>query len=143
MTYKAVNFTPNEIIGGNKIRQISDNSDWLRDNTPRAMYSLPGGLMRAQGIKIASGRAIISKRNRDSAVVEVRFGNFFTTRCEPNITTGIISQGQTRIFCNISGIGRLVPDHRGFQVGVNVDATKKKKDKISKSIYVAWSAMGY
>lgn len=143
MAYKALNWTPNEMLGDAKMDQIIANADWLYLNTPRAVYTLPTGLRRVEGTKIASGRALITKRNKDSASVEIRFGNFFSTRCEPNITTGIVSRGQTRIFCTINGIGRLVPDHRGFQIQVNVAAEKKKYDKIATAMYVGWQAMGY
>lgn len=122
---------------------MADNTEWLYKNSPRSIYTLPGGLRRVEGIKIASGRAIITKRKSDAAVVEVRFGNYFSTYCEPNITTGIVSATQPRIFCTIQGVGRLIPDHRGFQVAVNVAANNKKKDKITRTMYVGWQAMGY
>lgn len=143
MTFKAINWTPTEMIGERKMDAMTDNAEWLFKNTPRAVYTLPGGLRRAEGIKLASGRVIITKRNTDKATVEVRFGNYFSTRCEPNITTGVVSGGQTQIFCIVHGIGRLIPDARGFQVGVNIAAQNEKKDKILESFYVSWNAMGY
>ena len=143
MTFRAINWTPTEQIGERKMDQMTDNAEWLYRNTPRAIYTLPGGLRRAEGVKLASGRVIITKRNSDTAAVEVRFGNFFSSRCEPNITTGIVSPGQTRVFCIINGIGRLIPDSRGFQVGINIAANNNKADKILKSMYVSWQAMGY
>ncbi len=143
MTFKALSWTPNELIGERKTKQINENAEYLYLNTPRAVYTLPGGLRKPDGIKIASGKALITKRDRDTASVEVRFGNFFSSRCQPNITTGIIAVGQPRIFCIINGIGTLLPDSRGFQVTVNIDAGQKKNDKIARSFYVAWNAMGY
>lgn len=143
MSFKAINWTPSEQIGERKMDTMTDNAEWLYNNTPRSIYTLPGGLRRVEGVKIASGRVIITKRNRDTASVEVRFGNYFSSRCEPNITTGIVSAGQTKIFCVTNGIGRLLPDARGFQVGVNIAADNKKNDKIARSFYVAWQAMGY
>lgn len=144
MAFKAVNWTPNEMIGDAKADQISANAQYLFENTPRAVYTLPGGLRRVEGVKIASGRVIIGRRRKsDSATATVRFGNYFSTRCEPIITNGIVSEHQTRIFCTISGIGRLQPDARGFRVGVNIAADRKKNDRIARSFYVTWSAMGY
>lgn len=144
MSFKAINWTPNEVVGERKFDQMTDNAEWLFNNTPRAIYTLPGGISRAQGIKIASGRVIISKRMKsDSATATVRFGNFFSTRCDPIITTGIVAEHQVRIFCVINGIGKLHPDHRGFNVEVNIAAEKKKNDKISRSFSVTWQAMGY
>lgn len=148
MSFKAVNWTPNEEVAGPKMNQLGDNAEWLYQNTPRALYTLSGGIKRAQGIKIAAGRVMIPQNNKsDSASRTVRFGNFFSTRCQPIITTGIVS-GKTRTFCVISGIGdnSLQPDHRGFQVGVNIVTEGKnanKKDHISSSFYISWQAMGY
>lgn len=144
MSFKAINWTPNELLAETKTDQLADNAEWLYNNTPRAIYTLPGGLRRVQGVKIASGRVLIGKRLKsDSASATVRFGNFFTARCEPIITTGIVAEHQTKIFATINGIGRLVPDNRGFQVGVNIAAEAKKNDKIARSFYIAWQAMGY
>ena len=142
MSFKATNWTPNEMIGEAKMDQMTQSADWLYNNTPRAVYTLPGGLRRAQGVKIASGRVLIRKSKKDSATATVRFGNFFSTRCEPIITTGIVSN-RVKTFCVINGLGnKLQPDHRGFNVGVNIAADAKKNDKI-RSFYVTWQAMGY
>lgn len=143
MSFKAVNWTPNEMLGERKTDQLADNADWLYRNTPRAIYTLPSGLRRVEGVKIAAGRVIIGKKDGDTANATVRFGNFFTVRCEPIITTGIVSEAQTRIFCTISGIGRLQPDSTGFNAGVNIAANQKENDKITQSFYITWQAMGY
>jgi hypothetical protein len=143
MSFKAVNWTPNEMIGERKTDQMAENVDWLYRNTPRAIYTLPGGLVRNEGVKIAAGRVIIGKKNKDTSSATVRFGNFFAARCEPIVTTGIVSDDQPRIFATISGIGQLQPDNRGFTVGVNIAAEKKANDQINRSFYVTWQAMGY
>jgi hypothetical protein len=143
MTYKAVNWTPGESIGERKSDQMAENVDYIYRNTPRTIYTLPSGLTRSEGIKIAAGRVIIAKKPKDSADATVRFGNFFSNLCQPLITTGIVSKNQTKIFATISGIGQLQPDNRGFNVAVNIAADKKKKDKILESFYVTWQAVGY
>lgn len=143
MSFKAVNWTPNELLAEAKTDQMGANADYLFTNTPRALYTV-GGLRRAQGIKIASGRVLIAQRLKaDSATATVRFGNFFTANCDPIITTGVVSEGQAKIFCVINGIGQLQPDQTGFQVAVNIAAETKKSDKIAHSFYVSWQAMGY
>jgi hypothetical protein len=143
--FRAVNWTPNEIIDDPKMDVIVANADYLYVNTPRAIYTLPGGISRDEGVKIASGRVMIPKNMKsDTATVEVRFGNFFSSRCEPIITTGVITKGQVRTFCVINGLGgKLQPDSRGFNVSVNIGAEAKKNDKILRSFYVAWQAIGY
>lgn len=141
--YKAVNWSPTELLGQSKTEQLGDNAEWLFNNTPRAIYTLPGGLRRAEGIKLAAGRVLITKRKSDSATVTVRFADFFSSGCQPIVTTGIIAEGQTRIFCTVNGIGILQPDNRGFQASVNVAAETKKNDSIARSLYISWQAMGY
>jgi hypothetical protein len=143
MSFKAVNWTPNEMIGEAKTDQMAENADWLYRNTPRAIYTLPGGLVRTEGVKIAAGRVIIAKKNTDDSNATVRFGNFFAVNCEPIVTTGIVTDDQVRTFATISGIGQLQPDNRGFNVGVNIAAEAKENDKILRSFYVSWQAMGY
>lgn len=144
MTFTAVNWTPNELAGETKFDTLSANADWLYLNTPRAIYTLPGGIRRVEGIKIAAGRAIIFKdTTTDQATVEVRFGNFFSTRCEPIITTGIACEGQPRIFAVYNGIGQMFPDHRGFQTTINIAAGQEENDNIARTFAVTWQAMGY
>lgn len=142
--FRAVNWTPNERLGESKTDQMNDNAEYLYQRTPRAVYTLPGGLHRAEGIKICSGRVVIAKRPKtDAATVRVSFGNFFSSRCEPIVTTGVVSEKQTRIFCVVNGLGKLQPDTRGFNVEVNIARTNKRKGKLAHSFYVAWQAMGY
>jgi len=143
--YRAVNWSPNEVIGEDKMDQMSANMNWLRDNTPRAVYTLPSGLRRVEGVRIASGRVMIAARKSDDGSATVQFNNFFSARCQPNITTGIVAAGiPNRVFCFINGIGDvLAPDERGFQVWVNIASESKKTDRINKSFYVHWQAMGY
>lgn len=143
MSFKAINWTPSEMVGEAKMDAMTDNAEWLYRNTPRAIYTTSGGLRRVEGTRIVAGRVLVAKRAADSATVQVRFGNFFSTRCDPIVTTGVVSDAQTQIFCVISGIGQLLPDSRGFNVGVNVAAEVEKNDKISESFYVTWHAMGY
>lgn len=143
MRFKAVNWSRNEMIGEAKMDTITENAEWLFKNTPRAIYTLPSGLRRQEGVRIAAGRALITRRKSDTARVFVRFGNFFSARTEPLITTGIIAEHQPRIFCVVSGIGQLHPDHQGFQVRVNVAAEQAINDSIARSFFVAWQAVGY
>lgn len=141
--FRALNWTPNEMVSDSKVDQMTANADDLFRSTPRAVYKV-AGLTRSEGVRMASGRVIIGRRkNADSASATVRFGNYFTPTCEPIITNGIVSEHQTNIFATISGIGRLQPDAQGFQVSVNVAADKKVQDKIARSFYVTWAAMGY
>ncbi len=140
--FKAVNWAPNELVGEVKMDTLAGNATWLYNNTPRAIYTLPSGLRRVEGVKIAAGRVLITPKKTDSATAQVRFDGFFSPESEPIITTGVVSTFQYKIHCIINGIGKLQPDHRGFYVGVNVAADVKKYDKISSSFYVTWQALG-
>ena len=144
MTFKAVNWSPNELLAEAKTDQMADNATWLYNNTPRAIYTLPGGIRRVEGVRLAAGRAVITRRKADYAGVSIYFGNFFSMRCEPIITTGVVSIGQTKVFCTINGLGnRVQPDHTGFNAWVQVAAATKKDDKIARTKYVTWEGRSY
>jgi hypothetical protein len=138
----AVSWSPNEVIGDDKMNTIANNTQWLYEYTPRVLYT-DGPLSRAEGIKIASGKVRFNKRKSDTASERVDFGNFFSTRCQPNIATGNYSNNQRKIFTAISGIGQELPDHRGFNIGVEIAATSDKNDQIVDRFWVSWIAMGY
>ena len=140
-TFKVINWSPNEVISKDKMDSINQNTVWLRDNSPRAYYSTPD-VSREQGLRIASGRKPIPAGKNDSDTVTVHFKNLFASKCQPIITTGIVSNNQRKIFCVISGLGQLHPDNRGFDIHVNVSAGKEKNDKI-KGFHVTWQALGY
>lgn len=142
--FKATNWSPNELIGEDKMDQMSANMNWLRDNTPRGLYTLPGGSKRVEGLRIASGKAIVASRKAAVADIEVRFSSFFSSGCQPSITTGIVSNATRRIFLVYRGIGQVQPDNRGFELRLTADnGTAKKEASINHTVWVAWQAMGY
>lgn len=139
--YRAIAWMPNEVISDDKVNQMASNVQWLYEYTPRALFT-DSGLTREEGVKIASGKVRFNKRKSDSASEEVRFNSFFSTYCQPNITTGLISSGQRKIWLAVEGLGDELPDHRGFRIGVTMEYGKKK-DKIANRFWVHWQAMGY
>lgn len=143
--FRIVNWSPNELLGQDKLDQMNANMQWLYDNSMRGYYTLPGGTRRVEGLRIAAGRVLITARKTDDASANVNFNNLFTSGCQPIVTTGIVANfGQPRIFCVINGLGTdIQPDNRGFQVYVNIAADLKKNDTIKKSFYVNWQALGY
>lgn len=141
--FRAVSWAPSELIGEDKMDQLAYNVNYLRDHKVGGLYTLPGGARREEGVRIAAGRVRIGRSKDDSSSAGVRFGRFFSTGCEPIITTGIVAEGQRKIFCILNGYGRLQPDHRGFQVHVNVMADAKRNDKIASAFYISWQALGY
>jgi hypothetical protein len=141
--FKIIQWSPSEIISDSRMDNINSNLSWLYENTPLGIYTLPGGARKTTGIRIACGRVTIPPTKSDNASASVRFGNFFSSGCQPIITTGIVSDFQRRLFAAINGFGDLNPDHTGFQVYVNVAAGKEENDYISSRFYVTWQAMGY
>lgn len=141
--FKIIQWSPSEIISDSRMDNINSNLSWLYDNTPRGLYTLPGGARKTTNIKIAAGRVAIPPTKSDNASASVRFGNFFSSGSQPIITTGIVSDFQRKIFCAINGFGELQPDHTGFQVFVNVAASKESNDYISSRFYITWQALGY
>jgi hypothetical protein len=140
--YRAVSFKPYELLTDDALNQNASNIQWLFENTPRVLYTT-NRLKRAEGVRIACGRAAFEKKNNDQASQAVHFNNFFSQGCQPIITTGIVSTGQRKIFCTMSGLGQLHPTNQGFRLQVEVAATVQKYDKIAKQFWVTWMAMGY
>ena len=141
--FKIIQWSPSDIITDDRLHNINSNLTWLHDKTPRGMYTLPGGARKDTNIKIAAGRVAIPATKSQNASASVRFGNFFSTGCQPIVTTGIVSDFQRKLFCAINGFGQLQPDHTGFQVFVNVAATLDKNDYIASTFYITWQALGY
>jgi hypothetical protein len=140
-TFKPVNWNPNEIVSEEKMDQIANNVQWVKENKPDALYTLPQGTKRYSGVKVCGGRAIIPPNAKsDTANVRVRFSNFFTSRCQPLITTGVVSN-HIRTFCIVNGINGLIPDDTGFEI--QVMKFSQKQENINKTFYVNWIALGY
>jgi hypothetical protein len=125
-----------------KMNQDAYNVQWLYENTPRVLFTSPQ-VNRPVGIKLVSGRLRFEKKNADTAEANVMFGGYFSTNCQPNITTGIISDGQRKIHVVLSGLSQLHPNENGFRVKIEIAAEVKKNDKIARPFWIHWQAMGY
>lgn len=142
-TFKATNWSQSELITQQKANVSNNNIDWLFRNTPRAMYTMPGNTRRAEGLKITSGKIIIAAPNDASAMGEVAFGSFFSTGCEPHVTTGVLASFPA-IACAVGGIGQGFPDHRGIRVKIQIaDWYKTVRPTFGETVYVSFIAMGY
>lgn len=140
--FRAVSWAPSDLITEDKMDQMAANMNWLRDNTPRGHYRAHGVNKKDQ-IKIAAGLALITARKQRHAARRVSFGNFFTPRSRPIVTTGVISSKNRQVHVTIDGIGQLHPDHTGFDVHVMVEGTNKKNNRILRNMYISWQALGY
>lgn len=142
--FSAVSWTASEVLTLDKMQQFADNVQWLRDNTPTAMYTLPSGVKRSTGVKLVAGRALVTARAEDNAMVAVNFGNTFSVGCLPIVTIGIVNDFATKMYNRVSGPGDLLsPTHTGFQIYVMVANDQAKNDKIKKNMYVHYQAVGY
>lgn len=141
--FRAVNFQPNQLLTEDLLDQLASNQNYLFEMRASATWT-GGSLRRAEGVRLISGRSLIAATKRNYQGVTVGFGNYFSAGCTPNITATPVSTSQRRYFITINGIGTLYPDNRGFQIYAFLDAqTPKKQNKIAKSFYVSWIAMGY
>lgn len=141
--FVAVNWTANQIIDEESLDQINQNTVYLRDQSIDGKYQHMNNGTVDIGIKMLCGRKQITPRRSDTALVRVGFGKMFTADSAPVVTTSLTSAGAVKFFTVINGIGRLHPNHQGFECKVNVYASKKKNDKFARSIWVNWIAMGY
>lgn len=141
--FVAVSWSPGEMIDEDSMDQMNNNITYLRNQSVDGRYMFLNNGVVDTGIKLLCGRKIITPRGSDTATVRVGFAKMFTPNITPVITTSIVSPSQPRITHIINGIGRLQPNHQGFECTVNVIADVKKNDKIARALYVNWIAMGY
>ena len=141
--FVAVTWSPQQLIDEDTLDQINNNLIYLRNQSVNGAYMNLNNGVTDVGIKLLCGRKMIAPRAGDTAVVTVSFAKLFTPGTVPVITTSITSaDGKVKIFSVINGIGQDQPSHQGFQCKVNLAVDNKKKDKITKPLYVNWIAMG-
>lgn len=141
-SFRPVSFSEDDLLGEDKMSRLATNQRWLFERMPRTLYRA-FGVRQSSNVKIASGIVAIAGRKKSTAVETVRFGDFFSNRCNPIVTTGIVSGHHRRIHVTLDGLGTLHPDHRGFNVHISMDNANKKKNTISRRFYVTWTATGY
>lgn len=143
-SFSAVSWSPSEIITDEKMQQFSDNVQWVYDNTPRALYTLPNGLIKPTGVRFIGGMTGFGRDpSNDRAQIYVGFGSAFSVGCVPIITIGINNTFQTKVAHRFSGGAQLLPDHTGFGLYVQVMATQASQDFIEQAFFVHWIAMGW
>lgn len=141
--FVAVSWSGNQIIDEDSLDQLNSNTVYLRNQSVNGKYQhLNNGVVDV-GIKMLCGRKQITPRKSDTALVRVGFAKMFTPNSTPVVTTSLTSPGAVKFFTVINGIGRLHPNHQGFECKVNVYADKRKNDRFAKSVFVNWIAMGY
>lgn len=140
--FVAVSWSPNQLIDEDSLDQMNNNIVYLRDQGVDGLYQHGGGGGTTTGIKILCGRLAVPARRSDNAHLSVHFRNFFTANSAPVITTSINSPTQNPVFLVIAGLGKAIPDHRGFRAHIQVEYPSKQADRI-RHMWVHWIAMGY
>ncbi len=142
--FRSVKLASGDVITISDMRQHEDNLQWLKDNTPRGMYLGAAGTDRKSNLLLVSGRVYIPRSKKESTVSrKVRFGDRFAPGCNPNVTTGVISDGTTSIYVVVNGRdNKALPDSSGFDLVASVADTGGAW-KINKGFYINWQATGY
>ncbi len=135
--YKSVSWSDNEPIFTSKLNQMTNNDQWLFENTPRMLYSA-FDQRRAEGVKIASGLLACNPDPNGIQQHVVYFGSFFSESCTPVVVTGLMHQGEVRITFGVKGIGQTYVDHRGFEI---LGGTIQRP--FVKAFWIPWIAVGY
>ena len=144
--FTAVNWTPMEVLGADKMKTIDNNTKWLAKNSLRGVHQngTDSKVQTSTGLRLLSGACHISpNKDSDTGTARVEFNGYFSSGCLPNIVTGV-SSGQSAIQASIKGIGKDVPDSVGFECRVNVTRESSSNSDYLKGVTrVHWFAMGY
>lgn len=138
--YKPITWGPLEPIFKDKLNQMTNNDQWLFENTPRMFYNW--NVKKTSGVKLAAGVARIGASKSHVGQTTIYFGNYFSPGCRPIITTGLLTPKATRYHIAFRGIGSLFPDHRGFTV-IAAANLAVQVNRIESTIYIPWHAVGY
>lgn len=142
--FNVISWSPNEPVTDYKLDAMVENDNWLRDNMVIGQLR-NSGPDKNSGIKIAAGLVAITANKTRQQTKAVRFNNFFTSGCKPNVTTGVYSaaNGHKMVWVTIDGEGAgVVPTNIGFNITAYIETLTKTK-KITKNFYVSWQAVGY
>lgn len=108
-----------------------------RGTRPASDHSAP------TSTKMASGLALISASRSRVKGVTVSFNSYFSARCLPIVTTGVVSNSQRMLYVTTQGFGTsLRPTAAGFHAYAFAETLTKTKS-ITRSFYISWHALGY
>lgn len=139
--YAPVQWTPGPItLPG--LQQMANNEQWLFENMP-AMYYTGPQIKRTGGLKIAAGRLPFPSTKQGYIDMNVYFGNFFTSGCNPVVTTTVHSYYRGRKFASVMGLGGATNiDSRGFMAVICAVEPVGQDNSIHGGI-LNWMAVGY
>lgn len=141
--FKPISWAPNEPITDDKLNTMATNDTYLRNVMVRGHY-IAQGVNRNEGIKIMGGMVAFAPTKQLHTQKNIGFANFFSTGCQPIVTTGLISTLSKMVFVSVDGPGQnLMPSSTGAQISVMPFAYQPGNRKINKTLYVAWHALGW
>lgn len=140
--YTPVTFAPGDPLTIEKMNALANNMQLLYEKTPKTLYKAYG-ITKDKGIRVYSTVLTIPPIKAVQGWGTVYFGNFFSVGCKPVITLGVNAWPQHRYHTNFSGINQVLPDHRGVQVRIQADELNVKNNKVSKTVYVNVTAIGW
>jgi hypothetical protein len=141
--YKATSWSGDEPIYKDKLNQMTNNDQWLYENTPRMSFNTYG-IKRTNGIKIMAAICVVPTNKSANSTATFEFGTFFSSGCKPVIVTGTQpTSGRGRLHCMIRGISSNYPDHRGFKATVSADEIGGTNNVIDAKVYVHFVAIGW
>lgn len=144
--FKYQNFVTDAPLTTDDLDQVQTNLQYLFDNTPRGrLYKEGSGKSESEFLMVVCGREWIEKsKTEDTVVRKIKIGGGFSSKCRPNITTGVGSGGKYQVFCQVNGPGgTLLPDSNSFEIKVYVRPVKNEEWKIPKGFWVTWQAWGW
>lgn len=143
LPYKPTSWTDNEVLSTDKLNQMTNNDQWIYENTPRTKYV--GNGTKTSGVKILATRALVTPRNSIAGTTDLYFGAFFSTGCQPIITCTVTPTGwQRRFFVSVHSLtGTTVPDHTGCRIHVSSGEITPAHQKILANVYIQVQAIGW
>jgi hypothetical protein len=140
--YKAVSWG-NEPVAQDKLNTMTNNDQWLYENTPRISYSTYG-IKRTSGIKILAGIVVVPKSSTLNSSASADFGTFFSAGCKPVIVATVQrTSARGRYHLVIQGINSYYPDSQGFKVAIAADEVNVANNVIDTTPYVHYIAIGW
>ena len=143
--YKAISFSPGEILTRTKLNQMTNNEQWLFENRIQGNYSAHG-LKRTSGLKLASGVTTFATTTAGGRAVDVMFGSFFSVGCNPVVVANPCGHGTGRMYCVTTGpgSGTNFPNHVGFRIWMGIDTgVTISLQRIYATVYANWIALGW
>lgn len=140
--YRPISWTDKNLTQ-EKLQQLSNNDQWLFENSPRLRYNYQNGLIvRDNGLKIIVGKTAYGTRASDAVDIHVYFGSFFSAACKPVISISVETTGAwLRKRVTIRGIGGEI-DYRGFVAHLSTDEPYVAKN-IEAPGWIHWHAAGF